>query len=210
MAKNKKKRAPAPKPDPKSSATAKQQAFIHAYLTSFDATKAAIAAGYSRRSAVAQASQQLHNPKVSNEITRLMTLKLKKIDVTTDHVIAEIARLGFSNMADYIEVQPDGSAAINLLKLSREQTAAIQEITVDEYTEGRGEDARQVKRVKFKLADKKGPLELLGKHLKLFAERIEVTQVDPYANRSIEDKLFYANNGRWPEDVPSGTHVGSA
>ena len=61
-----------------------------------------------------------------------------------------------------------------LSSLTQEQAAAIHEITVDEYMEGKGEDARKVKRPRFKLADKIRSLELLGKYLKLFTDKVEL------------------------------------
>jgi hypothetical protein len=82
---------------------------------------------------------------------------------------------------------------VDLSQLTREQTAAIQEVTVDTYMDGSGEDAREVKKVKFKLADKRAALVALGRHHKLFTDkhefggknggpiegRIEVVFVDP-------------------------------
>lgn len=81
--------------------------------------------------------------------------------------------MGFSNMMDYVKVTSDGDGYVDLSELSREQAAAITEVTVDDYWEGRRDDAREIKRIRVKLADKKGPLELLGKHLKLFTEKYE-------------------------------------
>src|SRR5712672_3014311 len=63
-------------------------------------------------------------------------------------------------------------------KLTRDQAAALIEVTVEDFLDGRGEDAREVRKVKFKLADKRGPLVDLGKHLGLFKERVELTGKD--------------------------------
>ena len=52
-------------------------------------------------------------------------------------------------------------------KLTRDQAAALIEVTVEDFLDGRGEDAREVRRVHFKLANKIDALELLGKHHRL-------------------------------------------
>jgi hypothetical protein len=62
----------------------------------------------------------------------------------------------------------DGYPYLDFSGLTRNQTAALDEVTVDAYSEGAGEDAREVKRVKFKLHDKLGALDKLGRHLGLF------------------------------------------
>ena len=41
----------------------------------------------------------------------------------------------------------------------------------EDFVNGRGDDAREVRRVKFKLADKIAALEKLGRHLGMFVER---------------------------------------
>jgi len=74
-----------------------------------------------------------------------------------------------------MKTQPDGTAYVDLSDLDRDKAAAISEIVVDEYTEGKGDDARQVKRVRFKLHDKRAALLDIGKHLGMFRERVEVT-----------------------------------
>jgi phage terminase small subunit len=91
--------------------------------------------------------------------------------MTAQQVLEELTKLACANMQDYMKPGPDGDPVLDFAKLTREQASALQEVTVDRYTEGRGEDAREVKRVKFKLADKLRALELLGKHYALFTER---------------------------------------
>jgi phage terminase small subunit len=157
-------------------AEARREIFVREYLKDLNATRAAIAAGYSEKTARKQASRLLTNVDTQKRIEELTAKKVEKLDITVERVLGELAKLAFSNMLDYMNTQEDGSAHVDLSKLTREQAAAIQEVTVDEYTEGGGENARNVKRTKFKLADKRGSLELLGKYLKLFTDRQEIRE----------------------------------
>lgn len=59
-------------------------------------------------------------------------------------------------------------ARIDLRRMTREQAAAIQEITVEETAVGKGDAKQEVTRTKLKLARKIEALELLGRHLDLF------------------------------------------
>jgi len=152
--------------------TNKQRVFIAEYLVDFNATQAAIRAGYSEKTAGRIGQENLQKPDIAAAIDQALGERLKSLGVTSYRVLEELAGLGFSNMLDYIRIS-GGDAYIDLSNLTREQAAAIQEITSETYVDGRGEDAEFVKRTKFKLADKKSSLELLGKHLKLFTEKVE-------------------------------------
>lgn len=153
----------------------RQKRFVAEYLIDLNATQAAIRAGYSEKAAAAQASRLLTNAKISAAVAKGKAAMASKLDITAERVIAELAKIGFSNMADYITVGSNGDPFVDLSNLDRDKSAAIQEITVDDYVDGRGEDARDVKRVKFKLADKRAALVDLGKHLGLFVDRQEVS-----------------------------------
>jgi phage terminase small subunit len=91
--------------------------------------------------------------------------------MTAQEALVELTKLARANMQDYMHVGPDGDPVLDYSKLTRDQAAALQEVTVDTYTDGRGDDAREVKKVKFKLADKLRALELIGKHYALFTEK---------------------------------------
>jgi phage terminase small subunit len=89
---------------------------------------------------------------------------------TARQVLEELTRIGLANVRDYVGAH---GQLVDVSQLTREQTAAIQEVTVDTYIDGSGESAREVKRVKLKLADKRAALVALGRHHKLFTDKFE-------------------------------------
>jgi phage terminase small subunit len=155
--------------------TPKQRRFAEEYIVDLNASAAYKRAGYKAQgnAAEANASRLLRNAKVASVISELKRERSERTQITADRVLEELAKLGFSNMLDYIEIGTNGDAYVDLSRMTRDQAAAVQEVAVEDFMDGRGEDAREVRRTKFKLADKKSALELLGKHLKLFTEKVE-------------------------------------
>jgi len=148
------------------------QIFAGEYVTDLNGTRAAIAAGYSKKGADVAAIRLLGNARVRKLIAELIEKRAKHLDLSADKVLEELSRMGFANMMDYIGIK-DGDAYVDLSRLTREQAAAIQEYTVD-HTGGTGDgERRQVMRTRFRLADKTRALELLGKYLTLFTERAD-------------------------------------
>lgn len=163
--------------------TLRQQLFAKEYVIDLNATRAAIAAGYAEKAASQVASQVLRNPKVIALIDKEMTRRATKLGVSADKVLEELQRLAFANINDYIRINADGHADVDLTKLTRDQAAAIQEIKVD-TTGGTGDgERRQVLRTTFKLADKGANLERLGKHLKLFTDVVKHEGLDNLAEQ---------------------------
>lgn len=162
----------------KGNLTKKQKMFVAEYLVDLNATQAAIRAGYSEKNAGKIGPELLGKTRISEAIQEQMDARENRTLITADKVLEELAKIGFSNLADYIQVQKDGTAYVDLSKLTREQAAAVQEITVDEYVEGSGDDAKAIKKVKLKLIDKIRALELIGKHLAMWVERHEHTGKD--------------------------------
>lgn len=111
---------------------------------------------------------------------------IQKLAISKETVLGELAKIAFANMADYMKVGPDGAPTLNFGELTRDQSAALIEITVEEFRDGRT-DSREVRRVKFKLGDKRSALVDLGKHLGLFIERVEVGDPGEWARMSDQE-----------------------
>src|SRR5262249_31213517 len=115
---------------------------------------------------------------------------IARLAITKEAVLAELARIGFANMLDYVRINGDGDPVVDLSALDRDKAAAIQEVIVDSYDEGRGDDAKTVKRVKFRLGDKQTALVSLGKHLGMFVERQRIpTEYADYTDEQLRDEL---------------------
>jgi phage terminase small subunit len=146
----------------------KQKRFVEEYLLDPNATKAATKAGYSPKSASTIGKQLLQKPTVSKALLQKQKKRADKMGITAEMVLDELRKCGFSNMQDYMKSTKDGDPYLDFSALTRDQAAALSEVTVEDYVEGRGENARQVKKVKFKLADKLAALEKIGRHIGMF------------------------------------------
>lgn len=151
----------------------KHQRFVAEYLVDKNATQAAIRAGYSKRTARQQGARLLTNAVIAAAVAEKAEKQVEKLEITAERVLRELALLGFANMEDYMRVGTDGDPYLDFSALSRDQAAALTEITVEDFKDGRGDDARDVRRVKFKLADKRAALVDLGRHLALFTDRVQ-------------------------------------
>lgn len=76
--------------------TPKQQRFCYEYMIDLNATKSAIRAGYSERTANKIASELLKNKEIKEKIEQLKEEQQKKLEITIDTVLKEIAVIAFS------------------------------------------------------------------------------------------------------------------
>lgn len=106
---------------------------------------------------------------------------IEKTGITVERVIEELAKIGFANMADYMQADSEGRPRLSFSELSRDQTAALQEVTVEEDVErARAEEEESgnlietvVRKTKFKLYDKRAALVDIGKHLGAFTDKVK-------------------------------------
>ena len=150
-----------------------RRAFIDEYLIDHNASAAYKRLKPHSVGAWKSAHRLIHEPAVEAELARRQAKLAEKAGVTVEGIVQELAKLGFANMADYMRVGADGDPSLDFSKLTRDQAAALAEVTVEDFKDGRGEEARDVRRVKFKLADKRAALVDLGKWLQMFIEKHE-------------------------------------
>ena len=149
--------------------TSKQLAFVEAYLRNGGNAAAAYRSAYDTQASAEQvakdAARLLQHPKIAPIVAEAEKRARAAIDraldryaVTKERLVGELARLGFSNMLDYIRIGTNGDPFIDLSGLDKDTAAAIGEIVVEEFKDGRGEDARDVRKIRFKLHDKRAAL----------------------------------------------------
>ena len=145
--------------------TPKQARFVQEYLIDLNAAQAAIRAGYSAKTARVIGHENLRKPEIAAAIAEAQNKRAERTELTQDWVVEELRKIAAANMCDYMKSTPEGDPYLDFSTLTPAQTAALAEVTVEDYVEGRGATARAVKRIKFKLHDKLGALDKLGRHL---------------------------------------------
>ena len=140
-------------------------------------------AGFKRNDG--NASKLAAKPEIDARIKELKEIGAEKaavaIGVTKEKITAELAKLGFSNMLDYMTVGADGLPFIDMTAIAadRDKGAAIQEVIVETTTRmevnAAGEkEAVPVRKVRFKLADKRAALVDMARHLGMNTDVVQV------------------------------------
>lgn len=80
--------------------TNKQILFCKEYIIDFNATRAAIAAGYSKKTATVIGGENLAKPYIQEYLSYAMKKRAEKTEVTAEKVVLELAKIGFSNQHD--------------------------------------------------------------------------------------------------------------
>lgn len=147
--------------------TNKQIQFAHEYLVDFNGTQAAVRSGYSVKTAKEQAARLLSNVNIQQLIKELQTKQQKRVGVTADMVINELAKIAFSDISRVFTVD---NAIKDISLIDEKDTAAIAAVEVDETVkiDDAGENFVTGATKKVKLWDKLKALDALGKHFGIF------------------------------------------
>lgn len=150
-----------------------QDTFCREYLKDLNGTAAAIRAGYTETSAKSQASRLLADDRIQERIAQLNAERMARVQVDADTVLRELLRIATSDIGEAFK---DDGGLKPLKEIPTDIRRAIQSIEIDELFDGFGQDRHQIGHTKkLKFWDKTKALEMLGKHLKLFTEKIEVS-----------------------------------
>ena len=160
--------------------TDKQKRFVEEYLIDLNATQAAIRSGYSVKNADTIGLQLLNKTQVAAEIGRRMAERSKRLGVNADRIVTELAKIAFANAGDIID-PVDGCIKEDA---APEDLAAIQSIKV-KTMDGAKMSSMELE---VKLSEKTKALELLGKHIGMWNDKIDVNVTLPVVI-SGDDKL---------------------
>ena len=164
--------------------TEKQKIFANEYLIDLNATRAyrvAYPSVKKEQTAAVNGSKLLRNTKVADYVAERMKERQKRTEVTQDRVIEELAAIAFAKATDYVVIKANGPAAMVMIKptdeLSEDQVRAISGIK--EGANG----------VEIKLNDKEKALELLGRHLGMWNDKLDIKT--PAIDDSIKEMEAY-------------------
>jgi len=144
-----------------------ERIFVNAYVATDNPMRAIVAANPALEAnpsiAAVRAHDMLKRPLVQAAIAQKIEKIAEKYDVSIDALVRELAFVAKANMYDYVRITPEGEPYVDLSEATPEMMAAIQSVTVEDVKEGRGDDAREIRRVKFQLHDKLRGIDMLMK-----------------------------------------------
>lgn len=138
-----------------------QKRFCEEYIIDFNGTRAATKAGY--KSAKTQASRLLSQDNIQEYVQEIIQKRSKRVNVTADDVINELAKLAFVSVEDlYCEITGD---LLPINEMNEKAKAAISSLETKSIRVGKD----SYKKINVaKTYSKEKALELLGKHLGIY------------------------------------------
>ena len=147
--------------------TPKQKLFVDEYLIDLNATQAAIRAGYSPNNADKIGSELLGKTRVSDAISKAMAERSRRTGINQDRILIELAKIALVNPANVV----DFDEASILDSALPEDLAAVASVKVKRFPTKEGEGIER----EIKFYDKTKALDLAGRHLGMFKDKLEVS-----------------------------------
>lgn len=132
--------------------TPKQQRFVDEYLIDLNATQAAIRAGYSAKTAGQTGDENLKKPEIMEKIQAALQARQERTELTADEVINDLREVRDIAL---------GRKAVRVSVKSKDDDGGV---IFEEH---------EITQIDLQSANKS--LELLGKHLSIFTEKVEVS-----------------------------------
>jgi len=190
--------------------TPKQKIFVNEYLVDLNATRAYKAAypNCKKEETInAAASRMLRNVKVRDFIDERMKEREKRTEITQDKVLNEIAKIAFANGTDFAKIVQKSymknklDAQGHLLEEEEIFYNDVELVLTDDLPEDKKKAISGIKNTKYGIevasCDKVRALELLGKHLGMFKDKVELSGNinNPYEGLSKEELLKIVGEG---------------
>ena len=166
--------------------TDRQRNFCYCYYENFNATQAAIKAGYSEKTAAEQGCRLLKNVKVKEFLEKLREVYRTEFLLTQERVMNRHVQIALSDMRDFIT--EDGKLRSNY------DGTLVKKLTIRSSTYSDGEVKKEDRAVTIELEDRKHSLNLITKKLNLdpdtniAKERLEIEKEKVYGTGNGEGK----------------------
>ena len=140
--------------------TDKQERFCYEYCIDFNATKAAIRAGYSEKTAFTIGSENLRKPYIQDRVKEMRSNLSETAGISALKIINEHAKIAFSGIA---KLKDSWMTLRDFESLTDDEKACIQEIQTKEARRADGGDGIVIEEwVKLKLYDKQKSLDSIS------------------------------------------------
>lgn len=166
--------------------TEKQKRFADEYLIDLNATRAYRAVYTSVKSdevARANGSRLLSNANVSAYVLGRMKDRQERVEISQDRVLQELAAIAFTNATDIVSVRNGETYVKDTDELTETQKKAIASIKMTKHGA-----------IEIKMNDKRAALELLGRHLGSWNDKLEVSGIQAEQSK-LEDMIQQMRGG---------------
>ncbi len=171
----------------------KQKVFIEEYLKTFNATQAALAAGYSPETAYNSGYQNVRK----REIAEAISQRLSDTAMSADEVLRRLGEHARGNMGDFWDIPAKGAPTLNLTSEKAQASLhLIKKMKVKTTTRTIADIPEVTTEIDFELYDAQAALEKIGRHHKLFTDvlenkhsgKLELEYVNDWRNADAEDQ----------------------
>lgn len=170
--------------------TKQQKLFVNEYLIDLNATRAykmAYPSCKKDESAAANGSRLLRIAKVEDYIQERMKKREKRTEITQDRVLKELAKIGFADITDFVMIDGSYVKVRPTSEIPPDKIGAI--AGIKEGANG----------IEVKLNSKDRALELIGRHLGMWKDKVEmsgnVNINNPYAGLTTDELKKLIDDG---------------
>lgn len=147
--------------------TQKQKRFVDEYVIDFNATQAAIRAGYSAKTAYVIGAENLKKPKIHSLVQERLDEQSARAVVKVEKILDEEKCLAYADPRKIVD--PKTGAPLPLHQIPEEVARSIASVEIKEFTDEKGNVKQRL--YKYRLWDKGRSLERLGRHKGMYIDR---------------------------------------
>ena len=180
-----------------------------------------IKAGYTEGTARSTASDYFKRSRIRKELDRRMAEAVERNALSEDWIVQRLMAIADATLYDLFEKDENGELVLDdeglphyvLNQMNSQLKRALNSFSIRKYMQGRGKDAKPVTEVKVTLQDQLRALEMLGKYLGMFKEKVEISgseqMMERYneARRRVREGEFHRGNTDRQSDGEGISHT---